>query len=44
MAAAVSALGARAPVSIEGIEAAEVSFPGFVDALAGLGARIDVSG
>ena len=43
MAAAVSALGARGPVSIEGIEAAEVSFPGFVDALAGLGARIEVS-
>ena len=44
MAAAVSALGARGRVSIEGIEAAEVSFPGFVDALAGLGARIEVSG
>jgi 3-phosphoshikimate 1-carboxyvinyltransferase len=43
MAAAVSALGARGPVSIEGIDAAEVSFPGFVDALAGLGARIEVS-
>lgn len=43
MAAAVSALGARGPVSIEGIDAAEVSFPGYVDALAGLGARIEVS-
>jgi len=43
MAAAVSALGARGPVSIEGIESAEVSFPGFIDALAGLGARIEVS-
>ena len=43
MAAAVSALGARGPVSIDGIDAAEVSFPGFVDALAGLGARIEVS-
>jgi 3-phosphoshikimate 1-carboxyvinyltransferase len=44
MAAAVSALGARGPVSIEGIETAEVSFPGFVDALVGLGARIEASG
>jgi 3-phosphoshikimate 1-carboxyvinyltransferase len=43
MAAAVSALGARGPVSIEGIEAAEVSFPGFADMLAGLGARIEVT-
>jgi 5-enolpyruvylshikimate-3-phosphate synthase len=41
MAIAVSALGARAPVTIEGIEAAEVTYPGFVPALVALGARVD---
>jgi len=41
MATAVSALGARGPVAIEGIEAAEVSFPGFVPALRALGATIE---
>jgi 3-phosphoshikimate 1-carboxyvinyltransferase len=41
MAIAVSALGARAPVTIEGVEAAEVTYPGFVPALAALGARVD---
>jgi 3-phosphoshikimate 1-carboxyvinyltransferase len=41
MAIAVSALAARGPVTIEGIEAAEVTFPGFVPALVALGARVD---
>jgi 3-phosphoshikimate 1-carboxyvinyltransferase len=41
MATAVSALAARGPVAIEGIEAAEVSFPGFVPALRALGATIE---
>jgi 3-phosphoshikimate 1-carboxyvinyltransferase len=44
MAAAVSALGARGPVTIEGVEAAEVSFPGFLVVLSALGARIEVPG
>jgi 3-phosphoshikimate 1-carboxyvinyltransferase len=43
MALAVAALAARGPVVIDGIEAAEVSFPGFEDLLVGLGARIEVS-
>jgi 3-phosphoshikimate 1-carboxyvinyltransferase len=43
MALVVGALGARGPVSIRGIEAAEVSFPGFERLLASLGARIEVS-
>jgi 3-phosphoshikimate 1-carboxyvinyltransferase len=42
MAAAVSALAAREPTTIEGIEAAEVSFPGFVDVLRALGAGVEV--
>ena len=42
MAMAVSALAARAPVTIEGVEAAEVTFPGFLPALVALGARVDV--
>lgn len=41
MAIAVAALSARGPVTIEGIEAAEVTFPGFVPALLALGARVD---
>lgn len=41
MAIAVSALAARGPVTLEGIEAAEVTFPGFVPALVALGARVD---
>jgi len=41
MAIAVGALGAHGAVEIEGMEAAEVSFPGFVRVLAGLGARIE---
>lgn len=42
MAMAVSALAARAPVDLDGIEYAEVSFPGFARTLSALGASIDV--
>jgi 3-phosphoshikimate 1-carboxyvinyltransferase len=41
MAFAVAALAADGPSEIDGIETAEVSFPGFVTALQGLGARIE---
>ncbi|MEO8291818.1 MAG: 3-phosphoshikimate 1-carboxyvinyltransferase [Actinomycetota bacterium] len=41
MALAIAALAARGPSRIDGIEAAEVSFPGFVPTLHGLGARIE---
>jgi 3-phosphoshikimate 1-carboxyvinyltransferase len=41
MAIAVSGLGARGPVTVEGIEAAEVTYPRFVPALVALGARVD---
>jgi 3-phosphoshikimate 1-carboxyvinyltransferase len=41
MAITVAALAADEPVSIEGIEAAEVTFPAFVPALVALGARIE---
>jgi 3-phosphoshikimate 1-carboxyvinyltransferase len=41
MALAVAALGSEAPVTIAGIEAADVSFPGFVGTLAELGARVE---
>jgi 3-phosphoshikimate 1-carboxyvinyltransferase len=41
MAAAVAALGAERPSTIQGIEAAGVSFPGFVDALRALGAEVE---
>jgi len=41
MALAVAALGAEGPVTIEGVEAADVSFPGFVGTLADLGARVE---
>ena len=40
MAAAVAALGATGPTVVDGIEAADVSFPGFVRALRALGATI----
>lgn len=40
MGAAVAALGARSGCDIEGMEAAAVSFPGFVGALRALGARV----
>jgi 3-phosphoshikimate 1-carboxyvinyltransferase len=43
MALAVGALGAKGPVSVLGIEAAEVSFAGFERLLVSLGARIEVS-
>ena len=42
MAFAVASLAADAPCEIEGIEAVDVSFPGFADALSGLGARVQV--
>ena len=41
MATAVAALVAREPTTIGGIEAADVSFPGFLEALRALGARVD---
>lgn len=41
MAITVAALAADEPVSVEGIEAAEVTFPAFVPALVALGARIE---
>ncbi|MEX2420334.1 MAG: 3-phosphoshikimate 1-carboxyvinyltransferase [Actinomycetota bacterium] len=41
MAIAVSALAARALTSIDGIEAVDVSFPGFVSTLASLGVRFE---
>ena len=41
MAIAVSALAARAPTTIEGIETSEVSFPGFIPTLVALGARVE---
>jgi 3-phosphoshikimate 1-carboxyvinyltransferase len=41
MALAVAALGARGPVTVDGMEAADVSFPGFVRTLASLGAGIE---
>jgi 3-phosphoshikimate 1-carboxyvinyltransferase len=41
MALAVAALAAEGPVMVEGMEAAEVSYPGFVRALIGAGARIE---
>jgi len=40
MGAAVAALGARSGCDIEGMEAAAVSFPGFVGTLRALGARV----
>ena len=42
MAFAVAALAAGAPVEVDGMEAADVSFPGFVPALVALGASIEV--
>jgi 3-phosphoshikimate 1-carboxyvinyltransferase len=41
MAIAAGALGATGTVSIDGMEAADVSFPGFVATLSALGARIE---
>jgi 3-phosphoshikimate 1-carboxyvinyltransferase len=42
MAMAIAALGGRGPSRIQGIEAADVSFPGFVSTLRALGAAIEV--
>jgi 3-phosphoshikimate 1-carboxyvinyltransferase len=42
MAAAVAALGASGEVTVEGIEAADVSFPGFAGVLRSLGADVEV--
>ena len=42
MAFAVAALAARGPVEVEGMESADVSFPGFVPTLSALGASIEV--
>jgi 3-phosphoshikimate 1-carboxyvinyltransferase len=42
MALAVAALGARGPSAIDGIGWAAVSFPGFVEALVGLGGRVEI--
>jgi 3-phosphoshikimate 1-carboxyvinyltransferase len=41
MAIAVAGLAAASPVTVDGIEAADVSFPAFVAALSSLGARIE---
>jgi 3-phosphoshikimate 1-carboxyvinyltransferase len=41
MALAVAGLGAAGPLEVEGIEVAEVSFPGFLHALAALGGVIE---
>jgi 3-phosphoshikimate 1-carboxyvinyltransferase len=42
MSLAVTALSAQAPVEVEGMEAADVSFPGFLPLLTALGASIEV--
>ena len=44
MALVVAALAARRPSVVEGIDAAAVSFPGFVPALTALGARVEEAG
>jgi len=44
MAFAVAAAGANAPSEIDGIEAADVSFPGFVAALRSVGVDVEASG
>ncbi len=41
MAFAVAGLAAEGPVVVDGIEAADVSFPGFAGVLAGLGAQVE---
>jgi 3-phosphoshikimate 1-carboxyvinyltransferase len=41
MALAVAALGARSPSRIDGVDAADVSFPGFVASMRALGARLE---
>jgi 3-phosphoshikimate 1-carboxyvinyltransferase len=42
MAFTVAALGARGQSSVDGIESADVSFPGFAHVLASLGADVEV--
>jgi 3-phosphoshikimate 1-carboxyvinyltransferase len=42
MAMAVAALAAEAPVRVKGVDAAEVSFPRFVETLRSLGAAVEV--
>jgi 5-enolpyruvylshikimate-3-phosphate synthase len=42
MSFAIAALAADGPSEIEGIEAADVSFPGFLPTLQALGADLDV--
>ena len=42
MALMVAALRARGPVEVDGVESADVSFPGFVPTLNALGASIEV--
>jgi 3-phosphoshikimate 1-carboxyvinyltransferase len=42
MALVVAALAAGGPCDIDGVEVADVSFPGFLTALGSLGARLDV--
>jgi 3-phosphoshikimate 1-carboxyvinyltransferase len=42
MAIAAAAPAAREPTTIDGVEAAEVSFPGFLDALRSLGAGVEM--
>ncbi|HWL89981.1 MAG TPA: 3-phosphoshikimate 1-carboxyvinyltransferase [Actinomycetota bacterium] len=44
MALTVTALAARAPVEIDAVESASVSFPGFFELLRSLGADVEVSG
>jgi 3-phosphoshikimate 1-carboxyvinyltransferase len=44
MAFAIAGAGARAPCEVNGIEVAEVSFPGFIAALASMGVGVEVSG
>jgi len=44
MAFAVAALAAGGPCEVDGIEAAAVSFPGFVETLRGLGAKVEEVG
>jgi 3-phosphoshikimate 1-carboxyvinyltransferase len=41
MALAIAGLRAGGPVTVEGMEAAEVSFPGFVETLVALGAEVE---
>ena len=42
MAITVAAIGSRGPVEVEGMEAVDVSFPGFIEAMRGLGGSIEV--